>query len=88
MWDDWIDTAIVKFNATAKKRKAREYEKKIVEKMENETKTCFKNERNVHANQQMIGTSEVFREVFREVASKEWVSIQNEVIDFRNMIKC
>ena len=68
----------LKFKEIANKRKATEYEKNIAKEMENYMNKYFNNERNFHANQEMLG----MRKVFRVVATNEWFSIPNEIIDY------
>ena len=78
MRDDWATSARVKFKSIAKKRNAKEYEKKIAEEMEYNTGKYFNKVRNLHANQQVLGMRETFREAFL----KEWVSITHKIIDY------
>ena len=60
-----------------------DYEKKIADKIEKDMVKCFSNETKFHANQQLLGMTEVHR----VVVMKEWMETPNERMDFSQFNK-
>ena len=55
MRDDWIESVKLKFKLIDRKRNVTEYEKNISDEIENDIEKYVNDERNFHANQQVLG---------------------------------
>ena len=66
----------MKFKEIAKKKNVTEHERNISEEIGNDIEKHFNDEINLYTNQQVLG----MREVFIEVATKEWVPMTHESI--------